>query len=132
MSATLTLNFTIVGGGILPPIRQDGSSVFKYKSTIPVKIQVQDCDGSYPGGLMIRIQVFVVSGTLPPGTEVTEPFSTSAADTTGYMRFTGSPDNQYIYNLASKPLPDPTATYQIKLTIGLTNQIVMANFKLKN
>ncbi len=129
-TSQVTLNFNL--SGILQPINPGPpNSIFKYKSTIPVKIKVQDCNGSYPGSLVIRIQVFLISGTPPLG-EVNEPFSTSEADTTGYMRFTGAPDNQYIYNLASRSLPDPTGTYQVKLTIMLTNQIVTANFKLKN
>ena len=129
VTASLTLNFNV--SGILQPINPGPpNSIFKYKSTIPVKIQVQDCNGTYPSGLSIRIQVFLVSGSLPSG-EVSEPFSTSAADTTGYMRFTGTPDNQYIYNLATRSLPDTSGTYQIKLTIQLTNQTVTANFGLK-
>jgi hypothetical protein len=130
VSTTLTLNFAIVGGGVLPPINQNGTSVFKYKSTIPVKIKVQDCDGSFPGNLTIKIKLTQLSGSAP-NTDINEPFSTSAADTTGYMRFTGSPDYQYIYNLATKPLPDATATYKITLTIVETGQTVTVNFGLK-
>jgi hypothetical protein len=37
-TTTLTLNYTVVGGGVQQPINQDGSSVFKFKSTIPVKV----------------------------------------------------------------------------------------------
>jgi hypothetical protein len=128
-TAQVTLNFNL--SGILQPVNPGPpNSIFKYKSTIPVKIQVQDCNGTYPSGLAIKIQVFLTSGATP-GTEVNEPYSTSAADTTGFMRFTGAPDNQYIYNLATRSLPDTSGTYQIKLTIMLTNQIVTANFGLR-
>jgi hypothetical protein len=44
------------------------------------------------------------------------------------MRFA---DQQYIYNLATKPLPDPSAVYRIKITIPLTGQIVEEDFSLK-
>lgn len=129
-TAVLTQNYTIVGGGILQPINQDGSSVFKYKSTIPVKIKVADCNGSFLGNLTVRIALTQLSGN-DPGSAINEPISTSGADTTGFLRFTGAPDNQYIYNLASKPLPDPSATYRITLTIEQTGQTVQVNFGLK-
>ena len=51
-----------------------------------------------------------------------EASSTSAADTGTTMRFTGSPDYQYIYDLATKPPTDPTATYQITITVQATGQ----------
>jgi hypothetical protein len=129
-TATLTLNYTIVGGGVLQPINQNGTSVFKFKSTIPVKIMAQNCDGSFPGNLTISIALLQLSGSAP-NTAINEPISTSAADTTGFMRFTGSPDFQYIYNLATKPLPDPSATYKITLTILQTLQTITVNFGLK-
>jgi hypothetical protein len=122
-----TVNFTIVGGGVLPPINQDGTSVFKFKSTIPTKIKVQNCDGSYPSNLAPTIALTMKSGATP-GLEINEPISTSAADTTGIMRVA---DQQYIYNLATKPLPDSSATYKIKITIPATLQEVTATFGLK-
>jgi hypothetical protein len=124
---SLTVNLTLVGGGILQPINQDGSSVFKYKSTIPVKIKPQNCDGSFPSNLNPTIMLTMISGATP-GLEINEPISTSAADTSGIMRFA---DQQYIYNLATKPLPDPSAVYRIKITIPLTGQIVEEDFSLK-
>ena len=127
-STTLALNFTIAG--ILQPLNQDGSSVFKYNSTIPIKINVADCDRSFPDNLTISISLLQLSGNAP-NTPINEPSSTSAADTTGFMRFTGSPNNQYSYNLASKPLPDPSASYKITLTIAQTGQTVTVNFGLR-
>ena len=115
VTASLVLNYTLVGGGILQPVNPGPpNSVFKYKGTIPVKIKPQDCDGSYPSTLAPTIMLTQLSGSAPD-TSINEPISTSAADTSGVMRFTGSPDNQYIYNLATKPLPDPSATYEIRL-----------------
>jgi hypothetical protein len=104
-------------------------SVFKYKSTIPVKIQVADCDGSFPGSLAPTIKLTMLSGATP-GLEINEPYSTSAAATTGVMRF-DSIANQYIYNLATKPLPDPSAIYRITITIPHIGQTVMADFGLR-
>jgi hypothetical protein len=127
----VTVNFTLVGGGILQPINPGPpTSIFKYKSTIPVKIKVANCDGSYPGMLAPQISVQKTSSNTPGG--VDEPiYSTSAADTGTTMRFTGSPDFQYIYNLATRSLSDPSATYQVRITIPLTGQVVTATFGLK-
>jgi hypothetical protein len=131
-TVTVTDNFGYVGtasasvmvafntSGILPPINPDGTSVFKYKSTIPVKVSFSDCDGSVPANLAPTIMLTMVSGSTP-GLPINEPISTSAADTTGILRFSA---NQYIYNLATKPLPDPAATYLITITVPYTGQTV--------
>lgn len=113
--------------GFLQPINADGSSVFKYKSTIPVKIRFTDCDGSTPSNLAPTIKVTVLTGA-SSGLEINEPISTSAADTTGIMRFS---TNQYIYNLATKPLPDSSATYLITVTIPLNGQTFTVQFSLR-
>jgi hypothetical protein len=122
-TASITINYTIVDGGVLPPIKADGSSVFKFGSTVPVKVKIQDCDGSYPGNLVPQIKYQKMNGTTPSG-DPTDPLSTSGADTTGVMRFTGAPDYQYIYNLATKSLPDSTATYRVVITIPGTGQVI--------
>ncbi len=124
-TATATVNFNT--SGILQPINADGTSVFKYNSTIPVKIKFTNCDGSIPANLAPTIKLTMISGATP-GLEINEPISTSAADTTGIMRFS---TNQYIYNLATKPLPDSSATYRITITVPLTGQTVTVNFGLK-
>jgi hypothetical protein len=102
-------------------------SVFKYGSTIPVKVMFADCDGSIPTDLAPMIKLTMVSGNTP-GLDINEPVSTSAADTGGVMRFS---DGQWIYNLATKPLPDPTATYRITITVPETGQTVTATFGLR-
>ena len=48
------------------------------------------------------------------------------------MRFTGAPDNQYIFNLASRSLgTDSSATYRIYVTITATGQRVQADIGTK-
>ena len=44
------------------------------------------------------------------------------------MRFS---TNQYIYNLATKPLPDPSATYRLTVTIPSTGQTSTVDFSLR-
>ena len=111
---------------VLKPLGDPSKDMFKSTSTIPVKITVADCDGSHPSNLELRIRVIKTSGT-PPDQEINEPVSTAAADTTGYMRFDGA---NYVYNLSSRALPDPTATYRIEITLP-NGQVVRAPFGLK-
>jgi len=124
-AASVVVNFNT--SGFLAPINADGTSVFKYKSTIPVKIRFTNCDGSVPANLAPTIKLTMLSGATP-GLEINEPISTSAADTNGVMRFSS---NQYIYNLATKPLPDSTATYLITVMLPYNGQTVSVQFSLK-
>jgi predicted extracellular nuclease len=126
-SATKSMTVDYNTSGFLQPINADGTSVFKYSSTIPVKIQFTNCDGSVPANLAPTITLTMVSGATP-GMQINEPVSTSAADTTGVMRFSSS---QYIYNLATRPLPDSSATYRITVTVPSTGQTVTVVFGLR-
>ena len=126
---SVTVNFNT--SGILQPIAPGHpTSIFKYKSTIPVKVQIQDCDGSYPENLGPQISVKWLSGSTPIGGE-TESIYSNVPDSGTTLRFTGAPDFQYIYNLATKSLNDSSATYKLTVTIPLTKQTVEALFGLK-
>jgi hypothetical protein len=127
-SASVTVDYNTTG--ILQPINPGPpNSVFKYKSTIPVKIQITNCDGSFPSGLAPTVSVWLTSSSPPPaGTE--EAASTVPPTSGNTMRFTGAPDSQYIYNLATKGLSDPSATYNLRITIQ-PGQYVTASFGLK-
>jgi PKD repeat protein len=126
----VTINYTVVGGGVLQPINGTGPrSLFKYGSTIPVKVQLQDCDGSFPSNLAPTIAVRLTSGSTPSGTDESIT-STSAADSGTTMRFSPT-DSIYIYNLATKSLSDPSAGYHITITVPSTGQKIEADFGLK-
>jgi predicted extracellular nuclease len=126
-NATASVLVKFNTSGFLQPINTDGTSVFKYNSTIPVKISFTNCDGSTPADLAPTIKLTMISGATP-GLQINEPISTSAADTTGVMRFSL---NQYIYNLASKPLPDPSAPYLITVTTPSNGQTFTVQFGLR-
>jgi hypothetical protein len=113
-------------GAILPPFNPDGSSIFKYGSTIPVKVQVTDCNATPVGGLSPSVVVRLIDSSTPPN-EINETSvsSTSAADTGTQMRWDPT-SQQYIYNLASKSLSDGTARYRIYVgssTSDLVSQV---------
>jgi hypothetical protein len=131
-TAPLTVLFNT--SGILQPINDTRNgqpvSLFKFKSTVPVKVQIQDCDGSYPSSLAPTVAVWLSSSSPPPaGTDEAASTVPPTAGTT--MRFTGAPDNQYIYNLATKGLSDSSATYNVKVTIPQTGQTILATLGLK-
>jgi hypothetical protein len=101
--------------GVLQPVNntqaQNDPSIFKYGSTIPVKIQVTDCNGVIVPGLSPTISVQKLAGATPSGTDE-GIVSTSGADSGTTMRWS---DPLYIYNLATKSLADATATYRISI-----------------
>jgi hypothetical protein len=115
------------GQGILQPINYTGArSAFKSGSTIPVKIKITDCTGNPVSGLRPQISLKFLDGSAD-GSSV-EDFYSTVPDQGTTMRYTGSPDYQYIYNLGTKgrgagdytvTVSDPsiapvTATFSIK------------------
>ncbi len=106
---TYTVLYGAAFGGYLQPINGDGSSRFKVGSTIPVKFQAL-CNGTPVGN--VTAKMYVKQGDNQPDPGVDEAISTSAATTGNLFRWTGSPDNQYIFNLSTKlgyvnPSPEP-------------------------
>jgi hypothetical protein len=97
--------------GILAPFNADGSSIWKYGSTAPVKVRVTDCDGHPVPGLTLRVGTQLMNSVDPAG-GISETASTSAADTTGVLRYDPTA-GQYIYNFATKNLPDGSAKYMM-------------------
>lgn len=103
--------------GIMRPIDAGGrTKIFKNGRTIPVKIQIRECDGSVASDLRPEISIKKVSGATPDGVAEPSIQSTSGADTGTTMRF-DSDDGIYIYNLATDSLSDPTAEYKITVAI---------------
>jgi hypothetical protein len=109
-SNTVSLLYNM--SAIQPPINADGTSIFKYGSTIPVKVRITDCVGSPVSGLAPRLGVGMQSAGTPPATVNEDTSSTSAADTGQYLRYDPTA-GQYIYNLATKSavFTDHDATY---------------------
>ena len=98
---TATVNVLYNTSGILQPINMTGTrSAFKLGSTIPVKVKITDCSGSPISTLSPQVSLTRIDGS-PDGTAV-EDFYSTVPDQGTTMRFTGSPDYQYIYNLGTK------------------------------
>ncbi|RYG23438.1 HYR domain-containing protein [bacterium] len=110
---TSTKSFNVVvrfkDSGFLQPINADGSSVFKFGSTIPVKVKISPTVTD----AVIRLYYAKVSNSVV-GSDV-EAVSTSAADTGNQLRYDATAD-QYIFNLNTKALE--AGTWQLKLDFG--------------
>ena len=100
-------------GGILPPIKADGSSVFKLGRTIPVKFQLRDDQGNFVTNAVANIFLQKFDNGDPEGDPM-EGDSTSAASTGTEFRYDFT-SNQYIFNLATKLLS--TGTWQIRILL---------------
>ena len=100
-------------GGILPPIKADGSSVFKLGRTIPVKFQLRDDQGNFVTDAVANIFLQKFDNGDPEGDPM-EGDSTSAASTGTEFRYDFT-SNQYIFNLATKLLS--TGTWQIRILL---------------
>lgn len=101
--------------GILPPIKSDDSSTFKLGSTIPVKFQLWDANGNNISAALAYIYLAKITNGIV-GREINAT-STSAATTGNLFRY-DSTTNQYIFNLATKPLPIGTWRIRISLDDG--------------
>jgi len=116
-SATVWVNYNMTG--ILQPVNDTGHgalpSIFKHGSTVPVKVEVKDCDGSHPSNLTLKVMWSVNLTSTPPGEG--EAASTSAADSGNTMRFS---DPIYIFNLASKSVTSDSSS-GVKLFVSLMN-----------
>jgi hypothetical protein len=113
---------------IQPPINADGSSIFKYGSTIPVKVRITDCSGAPVPGLAPTIGLSLANSATPPPPINEEVYSTSAADTGNTMRYDAS-GGQYIYNFNTKSaaITDQNATYWMTVRSAVTSPSQVAS-----
>ena len=128
-SSTLTYTVGFQSGNVLPPVTapsgDQGSAtatdlqVFKIKSTIPVKFRLYldpaktTLMTTPPAGSVAKLS-FGKADTTTNSTD-TATLIISPADSGLAFRWTGSPDNQYIYNLATAG--QTAGTYFVRLTL---------------
>jgi hypothetical protein len=113
---TVTYSVVLAFSGILPPIKPDGTSVFKLGSTVPVKFQLRDAQDNFVTDAVATISLQKLVGGEPYGSPV-DGGSTSAATTGNLFRYDPTSD-QYIFNLATKVLS--TGTWEITITVNGT------------
>jgi hypothetical protein len=123
--------------GILAPFNADGTSVWKYGSTLPVKVRITDCNGNPVPSLAPKVGTSLQNAN-DPSIAIDEVASTSGADTTGMLRYDPAAGH-YIYNFGSKYLSDPSATYYMTvkgtssdgITVVTSPGMVQVKFGLK-
>lgn len=97
--------------GILQPINSDGSSVFKIKSTIPVKIQLTGGSAGVTNGVF-NVSLVKLSGTVFGSDD--EVVNSTSAHTGTTMRYDSGMD-QYIFNLGTSKMT--AGTYEVTVTL---------------
>jgi len=112
-TASLSVTYSVhyIFGGVLPPLTRD-TKAFKQGSTIPVKFQIFDYSGT------------------PIGTAVAHPYVKAAGPEIPAPSRNGFPafrydekDQQYIFNLDTKPLSPGGWTMRIKLDDGTSHSV---------
>lgn len=111
-TATIWVEYSF--GGFLTPVSLDRP--FKLGSTVPVKFQLYDVNGSVVTSSTARFYLQQYLNNEPAG-ELIEVTSTSGADTGNYFRVA---DSIYIYNLETKTLSQGTWQILAVLDDGTT------------
>ena len=128
-TAQLIVNYNL--SNILQPVNDtrngQQTSMFKYGSTVPVKVEITDCDGSHPSNLDVRV-TYAKTASNPPPVGTDEAVATNAPDGGNQMRFS---DPIYIFNFGTKYINDSTATVRIDVSIPTTGQYTFAHIGLK-
>jgi hypothetical protein len=112
-TVTKTVNVEYNFIGFLDPINNDGTSIFKLKSTVPVKFQLKDAQGNYVSTAVASISVAKLSNNV--WGEDMEPVSTASSTQGTIFRYDAS-SNQYIFNLSTKELS--TGSWRISSLLG--------------
>lgn len=124
-ASTTAFSFLYDTSGILQPVNdtRNGQEIsrFKYKSTIPVKIRVTDCDNVPVSNLTLTVSFLKLSASPPP--EGVDESASTVPPTDGTTMRWDAVAQQYIYNLATKQLTDSSATYRIKVTGSTIGQV---------
>ncbi|MFA6097443.1 MAG: PxKF domain-containing protein [Candidatus Paceibacterota bacterium] len=118
---TRTINYYVhySFSGVLDPMRQDGSSVSKLGSAVPIKFQIKDFYGNFISNATAYLYATKISNTVT-GTD--EAVSVGEANTGNVFRYDAI-TNQYIYNLGTKNFSVGTWQLSIKLDDGTVNNI---------
>ncbi|HSL01223.1 MAG TPA: PxKF domain-containing protein [Rubrobacteraceae bacterium] len=126
-SGSATRSYSVVYGGayggVLQPINANGTSNFKLGSTVPVKFKLECSSGSIANAVA-HISVKKVAGG---SGEINENISTSAPHDGTQFRYDAT-NQQYIFNLSTKPLSAGQHEVTIALNDGTTRT---ASFDLR-
>jgi len=107
--------------GLLPPVNNDGSSVFKLGRTVPVKFRWLAPDGSFVDNAAAELYLGKVSHQVS-GTVYEDADSPGNANTGNTFRY--DPEaNLYIFNLGTKGLSEGTWNLQVVVNGMVAKQV---------
>ena len=123
MSATVGYSVNYNFSGFLPPVKTDGSGIYKQGRTLPVKFRLTDATGQFVSSAVAHLFTAKVQDGIAGTDEVA--LSTSAADSGNTFRYDDSA-NQYIYNLDTSSFTP--GTWQLKATLddGMSHTIIIS------
>ena len=107
-------------GGFLPPIRADGSGIYKLGRILPIKFQLTDANNNYISTAIAHLFVAKISDGIAGIDEV--PLSTSNADVGNVFRYDAD-NNQYIYNLSTNILS--VGSWQLKIILDDSKEYIV-------
>ena len=111
--------------GFLDPINNDGSSVFKLGSTIPIKFQLTNEFGLPVTTAVGRLTFFKITDALLGTVEEVTVDASGSSNTDNIFRYSAP---NYIYNLSTKPYTKGTYRIQVTLDDGTVHKV---NISLK-
>jgi len=116
-TATVNIVFDVVYDflGYCPPVKSDGSGIYRLGRTLPIKFQLNDANGQPIKNAIAKLIIFKIQNGII-GTDEIIPSSTSAADTGNFFRYDPN-DNQYIYNLNLSANIFSVGTWQLKTVL---------------
>lgn len=124
-SITQAANYSVAYNfiGFLQPINNDGSSIFKLGSAIPIKYQLTDCNGVAITTVVGTLSIFKITDAVLGIVEEVTVDSTGAANTDNLFRYSAP---NYIYNLDTKPYTSGTYRLQATLDDGTVHTVIIS------
>jgi hypothetical protein len=111
-ASTFTVTVQYASSKVLQPINADGFSKFKLNSTIPLKIKLSGASAGIENAVITQSTSKLTNNIW--GDELEAP-STATPHSGTTLRYDAASD-QYIFNLATKPLG--TGTFRVTLDLG--------------
>jgi len=119
------VNYIFDFGGFLPPIKNDGSGVYKFRNDIPVKFRLTDTQGNFVTTVTAKLYLAKIEkGVVGPEIKAV---SSGGANVDNLFRY-DSKDNLYTFNLSTAKLS--TGLWRLKVTINeVSSKAVNITFK---
>jgi len=111
--------------GFLPPIRVDGSGIFRSGRTIPVKFQLTAADGSIVSNATATLLLAKVSGNVIGSFEEITPEAAGNSNLDNLFRFDPA-SGQYIYNLQATGFSAGTYVLRAHLNDGTDHDVYVS------